>query len=405
MYYSQGTILTTSGSAIVRGTGTKFKSNINGVAPRQMMLIQSGNNNFIHMIQAVNSDTELVLTDTVKTTLSNVKYQIQTTVPDSVSDGVRHMVAIYSYTLNFLQNMDEWMSKFGTVNVTLPNGQTVSLQSIRALQAAVDGKLDQARNGADIQNKAAFVRNIGLENAAIQNSSAQFTDTVTVNGGGWTNFLAQHTGTGLKTNFGTQGEFSYIIIQTDRYTHSTYRFTKGVNGDVLALGGNCWRDNNGFIKQGSPIIEIHSDGKFETNDESEGATVQRLSEGVYLIKNVLGFNADAAWGGVDGGVEIPMCKNKLPLIWVDYKVLPDGTIKLMTYHREHPNAPEFARNVRQGYSDGDLIDIPVGRSISVRVQMPEDSVWNLGRGRVSWSCDGEKCQDYKFGVRPQATDG
>ncbi|MDC9588870.1 hypothetical protein PSI23_05945, partial [Xenorhabdus sp. XENO-10] len=96
---------------------------------------------------------------------------------------------------------------------------------------------------------------------------------------------------------------------------------------------------------------------------------------------VLGFNADAAWGGVDGGVEIPMCKNKLPLIWVDYKVLPDGAIKLMTYHREHPNAPEFARNIRSGYADGDLIDIPVGRSISVRVQMPEDSVWNLGQGR------------------------
>ncbi|MBD2810396.1 hypothetical protein ID853_05725 [Xenorhabdus sp. Vera] len=61
------------------------------------------------------------------------------------------------------------------------------------------------------------------------------------------------------------------------------------------------------------------------------------------MKNVLGFNADAAWGGVDGGVEIPMCKN----------------------------------NIRQGYSDGDLIDIPAGRSISVRVQMPEDSVWNV----------------------------
>ncbi|WP_323854127.1 hypothetical protein [Xenorhabdus koppenhoeferi] len=34
-------------------------------------------------------------------------------------------------------------------------------------------------------------------------------------------------------------------------------------------------------------------------------------------------------------------------------------------------------NIRQGYSDGDLIDIPAGRSISVRVQMPEDSVWNV----------------------------
>ncbi|MDC9591899.1 phage tail protein, partial [Xenorhabdus sp. XENO-10] len=85
---------------------------------------------------------------------------------------------------------------------------------------------------------------------------------------------------------------------------------------------NVWTDRNttvvgGYLKTASPIIKIWNDGKFETNDESEGATVERLSEGIYLIKNVLGFNADAAWGGVDGGVEIPMCKNKLPLIWVD----------------------------------------------------------------------------------------
>ncbi|OKO98142.1 hypothetical protein Xentx_03638 [Xenorhabdus thuongxuanensis] len=97
---------------------------------------------------------------------------------------------------------------------------------------------------------------------------------------------------------------------------------------------------------------------------------------------MLGFNADAAWGGVDGGVEIPLCKNKLPLIWVDYRVLPDGAIKIMTYHREHADAPEFARNVREGYADGDPIDIPVGRSISVRVQMPADSVWNVRQGEV-----------------------
>ncbi|MDE1476435.1 hypothetical protein [Xenorhabdus bovienii] len=151
---------------------------------------------------------------------------------------------------------------------------------------------------------------------------------------------------------------------------------------VRFSGGNSWIDHTvlttgnttvadgGFIKKASPIINIWSNGKFETNDESEGAIVERVSEGVYRIKNVLGFNADAAWGGVDGGIEIPLCKNKLPLIWVNYEVLPDGTIKLMTYHREHPNVPAFARNTREGYSDGDLIDIPSGRFVSVRVQMP-----------------------------------
>ncbi|OKP05665.1 NgrE [Xenorhabdus eapokensis] len=93
------------------------------------------------------------------------------------------------------------MSQNGVVDVTLPNGQTVSLQSIRALQAAM---LDKHKNGADIPNKQAFVKNLGAQPA---------------------------------------GNYA-------------------------------------------------------------SATVERLSEGVYLIKNVLEFNADAAWGGVDGGVEI-----------------------------------------------------------------------------------------------------
>ncbi|PQQ25572.1 hypothetical protein [Photorhabdus hindustanensis] len=142
------------------------------------------------------------------------------------------------------------------------------------------------------------------------------------------------------------------------------------NWEHVWTGSTATPDANGFLKKSSPIVEIYSDGSFTTNDESKGATVEHLSEGLYIIKGVLGFNADAMWGGVDGGIEIPLCKNKLPLIWVDYKVLPDGTIKLMTYHREHPDAPVFARNAREGYTNGDLIDIPSGRFVSVRVQMP-----------------------------------
>ncbi|WP_446470996.1 phage tail fiber protein [Xenorhabdus stockiae] len=162
MIYTQGTLSTVSGSTIVRGTGTKFKDNLNGVAPGQVILIQSGSSNLLHMIQAVNSDTELVLADNVNVTLNNVTYQIQTTVPNSISDGVRHMCAINSNIIQFLQNMDQWMTQNGAVEVTLPNGQTVSLQSIKAMNEAIAGKLDKDQNGADIPNTSAFVGNLGL---------------------------------------------------------------------------------------------------------------------------------------------------------------------------------------------------------------------------------------------------
>ncbi|OAT46309.1 phage tail fiber protein [Proteus hauseri ATCC 700826] len=141
--------------------------------------------------------------------------------------------------------------------------------------------------------------------------------------------------------------------------------------------GNTTVDSNGFIKRASPIIDINPDGTFTTNDESEGATVTRISQGQYIIDGVLGFNADAGWGGVDGGIEIPLDVNKQPLIWVNSKINSDGSILVKTYHRTHPDAPSFANNEIDGFKNGDPIDIPAGRFISVRVQMPEQSIYNV----------------------------
>ncbi|MDE9556923.1 hypothetical protein KKJ06_16185 [Xenorhabdus bovienii] len=404
MIYSDGTTHIVSGSAIVRGTGTQWKSNINGIAAGQIISIQSGNTVIQNVIRSVNSDTELVLAFAPSVSLNNAKYVISTTVPDTVSDGVRHICAINAYIILFLQNMDRWMSESGKVEVEMPNGQKVTLDSIRALQVGVEGKLVKEQNGADIPNKPEFVKNLGLSGAYTpQNKpSAHDIGTIQTNGGiivggtpnsnikSFSDIPTNSTffnypgaidginvyGTGIKIGGALPG---YDFVLQSRYngwgSGLYHRVRDGDNGlwkpfRMLYDEGNTTFDGNGFIKKASPIINIWSNGRFETNDESGGATVEHLSEGVYLITGVLGFNADAAWGGVDGGIEIPLCKNKLPLIWVNYEVLPDGTIKLMTYHREHSNVPAFARNTREGYSDGDLIDIPSGRFISVRVQMP-----------------------------------
>lgn len=135
-------------------------------------------------------------------------------------------------------------------------------------------------------------------------------------------------------------------------------------------------DSNGFIKKASPVIKIFSDGKFETNNESEGAQVTREGVGVYRISNILGPHSDKAWGGIDGGFEIPKDRNGQRLIWLDYEVEADGSIIVKTYHRTYPDAPEFARNIKDGYEESDPIDIPSDQFLSVRVEMPQDSIWN-----------------------------
>ncbi len=131
-----------------------------------------------------------------------------------------------------------------------------------------------------------------------------------------------------------------------------------------------------FIKKASPVVKIFSDGRVETNEESAGVTVTRLDVGQYLIEGCEALNSDAAWGGIDGGFEIPTDRNKQPLIWLDYEVNADGSVLVKTYHREHPSAPAFARNERAGLADGEPVDIPADQFVSVRVEMPASSIWN-----------------------------
>ncbi|EOF4343123.1 phage tail protein, partial [Enterobacter hormaechei] len=148
------------------------------------------------------------------------------------------------------------------------------------------------------------------------------------------------------------------------------------NGRTLWDTKNTAVDSNGFIKQASPVVKIFTDGKYETNDESEGVTVTRLDVGQYLIEGCKALNSDAAWGGIDGGFEIPTDRNKQPLIWLDYEVNADGSVLVKTYHREHSSAPAFARNERDGLADGEPVDIPAHQFVSVRVEMPASSIWN-----------------------------
>lgn len=140
--------------------------------------------------------------------------------------------------------------------------------------------------------------------------------------------------------------------------------------------GNTTRASDGTLKAASPVVKLFADGSFENNNESEGCTVTRLATGQYLIEGCQGLNSDAAWGGIDGGFDIPTDRNKQPLIWLDYEVNADGSVLVKTYHRTHPDAPSFARNEIEGINDGSPIDIPSDQFVSVRVEMPIDSIWN-----------------------------
>lgn len=201
--------------------------------------------------------------------------------------------------------------------------------------------------------------------------------------------------------YSTSGNSSYPdtgawAVRYDRYDRNSavvhaykmgYSSTKHYYRVRSPSGWQTWKqvwteenttiDTNGFIKRASPVVKLFSDGSSELNSESEGVTVSRESVGVYRISGVLGMNSDGTWGGIDGGFEVPTDRNGQRLLWLDYEVEADGSILVKTYHRTYPDSPVFARNIKDGYEEGDLIDIPSDQFLSVRVEMPQDSIYNL----------------------------
>lgn len=224
------------------------------------------------------------------------------------------------------------------------------------------------------------------------------------------NNIAFAYGTGANSPIGLTGVVNcYSNARFENYkiqlfnSYTTARmFFRSYNADS-AKEWNAWaevystsnatRASDGTLKAASPVVKLFADGSFETNDESEGVKVTRLDVGQYLVEGCEALNSDAAWGGWDGGFDIPTDRNKQPLVWLDYDVHPDGSILVKTYHRTHPDSPAFARNLI-GYkndegefietvANGDPVDIPSDQFVSVRVEMPLDSVWSLRQKEIA----------------------
>lgn len=177
-------------------------------------------------------------------------------------------------------------------------------------------------------------------------------------------FDSTQWGWALVDNNMTQGDFNEFVLE------------KTINGTFLASvrlwhTGNTTVDGNGYLRTASPIVKLFADGSSELNAESEGVVTERIGTGRYRISGCLGLNSDLAWGGVEGGIVGPRCRNGLERLWIDYDVEQDGSIVIRTYHRTHPNAMLFARNELDGYAEGDPIDVPTDTFLSIRVQMPE----------------------------------
>lgn len=403
MIYTDGTIAIKAGSPIVTGTGTQWKKNIHGVAPGQLISIENGTAAVSMMIRAVNSDTELVLSFNAPVTLSGAKYSIATTAPDTISDAARTMSANQGYIVYFLQAMQQWMTDTGQVEIELPNGQKVTLDSVKAMSESIanakPGDATTTQKGVvqlsgtvgtsttKVPHEKAVSEALGkkADTSTLGTAAGKNTGTATGNvmevgafglggTGNVVNYLQNiddiNYGNGTLSffNINTKGDlpFSYGYIQAlsagedagliqiahqvsaDRSINIAVRdHLNGFWGAWVSFynSKNTIIDGNGFIKKSSPIVQIHPAGNYETNDESEGAEVRRTGQGEYHITGILSYNSDGAWG-VNGGISVPKDNNGLELVYVADRVLEDGGIIIETCHRQHAHLPDRFQNWR-----------------------------------------------------------
>ncbi|MEG6053056.1 phage tail protein [Enterobacter hormaechei] len=429
MLYNTGTIAINGNTAT--GTGTNWTAPASQIRVGQTLFVLS---NPVQMFQitAINSATSLTVTPAASPALSGQKYGILVT--DSLSvDGLAQSM---SQLINeYDENIGAWET-FATTsanqNITVTiNGTRVTIPAIGKLaQKGSNGAIPIGQGGTGATNVADARTNLGLGSSATRNSLDS--EIVTNSDTGQIPTLkalglgySRHIDNFSNTNMLGFGRFTSQTVNNPENTHgvgvqlqydagpSTSWFVWTVDGQAYIQTSHVqgttylWKKvyttanttvaSDGSIKAASPVARIVTSrdvcqradiaedgfswcGCGTANAEAEGIIISRLDVGVYMLTGSAGL-ASSGWQLLP-----PMDPGGMgELGVVEAEQTESGGLTVRLFKRKYMLNDE-GEIVK---TKGAPMDVPSNSWIDVRLDMPENSVWNQRQKAAMEAADNE----------------
>ncbi|EGT5184283.1 hypothetical protein FZI02_02375 [Cronobacter sakazakii] len=377
---SAGTITLTNNSATVNGSGTTFTDLESG----DFIVAKAGGTTYTLAVSTVDSATQVTLVDKYTgPTQSGLAWNL---VPRSTQNQVTaELVAQVTQALRGLNydkaNWQQVFSGAGDITVTMPDGTQYSGPSWPSIVSSVSGKLSSDATTLRKLFTSAFVNpgdnwpypGVTTYNNNLWGSPSQWGTVLTLSNhdvsgkggdGRWYSYL----------QIDTQGNFTIATNIHDTF-FGPYRVWTTKNTTV---------DGSGFIKKASPIARLVSStsimndeftnsfkvsGCGAVNEEAEGVTIENLSDGSYRITGADGLAKDG-WQ-----IEVPKDINGNRLCFVDVTEGLSGILVKVF-------KPKLDLETG-GIIAGDAFDIPEGKWVDVRLEMPSTSAYNSKQQKVN----------------------